>query len=118
MGLKFLRIELLTNDRSLKYITKLSHEISNFLDESDLIKDKYILDVYSAGLEEEIEIEKLNKYINKKIKIELNNMDIVIGKLLLLNKNDKFIEFLSNNKGRIIKKQIKFNDINKIKLFI
>ena len=60
-------------DVSLDDIVKLSDLISPLLDASDVINDKYILDISSLGAEKEIKPEKLSKYVNKYLEIHLTH---------------------------------------------
>ncbi len=50
-----------------------STSISELLDELDPIKENYYLDVTSLGAEKPLDINKLDKYVNKYVAIHLTN---------------------------------------------
>ena len=54
-------------------IEVVSTSISELLDELDPIKENYYLDVTSLGAEKPLDINKLDKYVNKYVTIHLNN---------------------------------------------
>lgn len=54
-------------------IEVVSTSISELLDELDPIKENYYLDVTSLGAEKPLDINKLDKYVNKYVAIHLTN---------------------------------------------
>lgn len=54
-------------------ISLASEKISEFLDKSNLIEEKYILDVSSLGIEKPIKVERLHQYIGHCVNLHLNN---------------------------------------------
>lgn len=93
-------------DISLDDIVKLSDLISPLLDASDIINDKYILDISSLGAEKEIKPAKLDKYVNKYLDIHLSHpykgLNNIIGTLLKVDSNN--VVMLVQEKAR--KKEI------------
>lgn len=79
-------------DVSLDDIVKLSDLISPLLDASDVINDKYILDISSLGAEKEIKPEKLSKYVNKYLEIHLTHpykgLNNITGTLLKVDSDN------------------------------
>ena len=73
-GTYFLRV-LVDKDEpiSLDDIIAINDKISPLLDEADLIKDEYMLDVSSYGIEKKIDVNSLEKYVGKYINIHLTN---------------------------------------------
>ena len=100
----FLRITVdKDDDISLEEIVHLSDLISPLLDVNDVIKDKYILDITTLGIEKEININKLDKYLNKYLNIHLSNpykgLNNLIGALVNVDKESVTLKI--NDKGRI-----------------
>ena len=58
---------------SLDEIVNVSEKISLLLDEADIIKDNYMLDVASAGAEHPIKLSEIEKYVNKYVNLHLIN---------------------------------------------
>ena len=54
-------------------ILNVSREISNYLDEKDLIEDAYMLDVSSLGAEKPLKVSELHKYVGQYVNLHLNN---------------------------------------------
>lgn len=52
-------------------ISLASEKISGFLDEKNLIEEKYVLDVSSLGIEKPIEVNKLHLYVGRYVNIHL-----------------------------------------------
>ena len=73
-GTYFLRV-LVDKDEpiSLDDIIAINDKISPLLDEADLIKDEYMLDVSSYGAEKKIDVNSLEKYVGRYINIHLTN---------------------------------------------
>ncbi|MCQ2796157.1 MAG: ribosome maturation factor RimP [Bacilli bacterium] len=106
-GENYLRIIVDKDENiSLDDIVKLSDLISPLLDASDIINDKYILDISSLGAEKEIKPTKLDKYVNKYLDIHLSHpykgLNNIIGTLLKVDSNN--VVMLVQEKAR--KKEI------------
>lgn len=72
----FLRIFVEKMDESqldLDTIVMISEHISPILDESELIKVNYMLDVSSVGAERPIKVEEISKYVGKYINVHIIN---------------------------------------------
>ncbi len=80
------------DDISLDEIVYLSDLISPILDVSDVIRDKYILDISSLGAEKEIKLDRLDKYVNKYLNIHLSHPykgeNNIIGTLIKIDKTN------------------------------
>lgn len=68
-GHYFLRIEI--QKSKLTEITDISRKISEYLDETNLVKHEYYLDVFSSGVDQEIDLSNIEKYIDQYIYVEL-----------------------------------------------
>lgn len=105
---------------SLDDIVKLTDIISPLLDESDLFKDKYCLDITTLGVEKPIRLEALDKYIGKYLDLHLSHpykgLNDIVG--TLLNVDSKQVTVLYQEKAR--KKEITLprQDIDKAHLAI
>ncbi|MCQ2792236.1 MAG: ribosome maturation factor RimP [Bacilli bacterium] len=79
-------------DISLDEIVKLSDLISPLLDASDVINDRYILDISSLGAEKEINLARLDKYLNKYLNVHLSHpyqgLNNIEGTLLKVDRNN------------------------------
>jgi len=92
-GENYLKITIDKEDNiTLDEIVHLSDLISPLLDVSDIIKDKYILDISSLGIEKEINLSKLDKYLNKYLDIHLSHPykgeNNIIGTLINIDKTN------------------------------
>lgn len=120
-GEYYLRITIdKDEDISLDAIVEVSDLISPLLDASDIIKDKYILDVTSLGAEKAIKINRLDKYVNRYLNLHLSHpykgLNNIVGTLKKVDVNSVTIEI--QDKAR--KKEIILNraDIDKANLAI
>ena len=89
---------------------KVNNSIVDILDEADLIKEQYFLEISSTGVERIIRNDKhLQKHLNDFIAIKLfkplNGEKEYIGKLLSFNENEIKIE-VENKEMLIDKKEI------------
>jgi len=107
-------------DISLDQIVSISDLISPLLDASDIIKDKYILDISSLGAEKEIKVEKLDKYVNSYLNIHLSNpykgLNNLIGTLVAIDNTNATIEY--KEKTRTIRAIVNRKYIDKAHLAI
>lgn len=120
-GTLILRITVDKDDAiSLEDIVKVNEVISPIIDEADLIKDKYMLDVTSLGAEKPIKLDKLEKYVSKYINIHLLNPykgeNYLEGTLLEVNEKEIVIEL--KDKARKFKVSINRDNIDKARLAI
>ncbi len=60
-------------DIDLNRISEVSDIISNKLDELDPIEEAYTLDVSSLGAEKPLDIDKLDRYIGRKVNLHLSH---------------------------------------------
>ncbi len=120
-GTLILRITVDKDDAiSLEDIVKVNEVISPIIDEADLIKDKYMLDVTSLGAEKPIKLDKLEKYVDKYINIHLLNPykgeNYLEGTLLEVS--EKVIVIELKDKARKFKVSINRDNIDKARLAI
>ena len=117
----YLRVILDKDDPiSLDDIVKVNELITPILDEKDLIKERYILDITSLGAEKPIELSRLEKYVSRYINIHLTNPykgeNYLEGTLLEVSESLVTIEL--TDKARKIKATIDRNSIDKARLAI
>lgn len=120
-GTNYLRVLVDKNDTiSLEDIVKVNDLISPILDEADLIKNNYVLDVTSLGAEKPIEVSELEQYVGKYVHLHLSNPykgeNILEGDLT--DVNSEFVELSYKEKTRLIKARITRKDIDKARLAI
>ena len=121
-GTQYLRVMVDKDDEviDLDEIVKVNDIVSPILDEADLIKTNYVLDVTTFGAEKPIDVAKLEKYIGRYINIHLTHpykgLNIVEGTLESVD-ND-FIVISYKEKTRLIKCEIVRNTIDKARLAI
>lgn len=120
-GTFILRITVDKDDAiSLEDIVKVNEVISPIIDEADLIKDKYMLDVTSLGAEKPIKLDKLEKHVDKYINIHLLNPykgeNYLEGTLLEVSEKEIVIEL--KDKARKFKVSINRDNIDKARLAI
>lgn len=121
-GTNYLRVMLDKDDEviSLDQIMEANDVISPILDEADLIKSNYVLDVTTFGAEKPIEVSKLEKYVGKYVNIHLTNpykgLNIIEG--TLENVNGELVTISYKEKTRLIKCEIVRNTIDKARLAI
>lgn len=120
-GVMYLRVLIDKDDAiSLDDIIKVNDLISPLLDEADLIKSEYYLDVSSYGAEKPIKVERLEKYIGKYINIHLTNPykgeNYIEGTLEEVSLDKLVISF--REKTRLIKAEVNKKDVDKARLAI
>ena len=121
-GTNYLRVMVDKDDEAidLDQIVKVNDIVSPILDEADLIKTNYVLDVTTFGAEKPIDVAKLEKYVGKYINIHLTHpykgLNIIEGTLESVD-ND-FIVISYKEKTRLIKCEIVRNTIDKARLAI
>ena len=121
-GTNYLRVMVDKDDEAidLEQIMKVNDVISPILDEADLIKTNYVLDVTTFGAEKQIEVTKLEKYVGKYINIHLSHpykgLNTIEGTLESVD-NDKIV-ISYKEKTRLIKCEIVRNTIDKARLAI
>ena len=120
---KILQVSICYKDYSMNINTcqLISELISDKLDEVDLIKDNYILEVCSPGAERELrDLEDIKNNLNQCVYIKLINpkegLDNLIGILKNIEGNILNVEYLYKNKKKNI--DIEYNNINIIRLAI
>ncbi len=121
-GTNYLRVMLDKDDEviSLDEIMEANDVISPILDEADLIKSNYVLDVTTFGAEKSIEVSKLEKYVGKYVNIHLTNpykgLNIIEG--TLENVSSELVTISYKEKTRVIKCEVVRNTIDKARLAI
>ena len=121
-GTNYLRVMVDKDDEviDLDEIMKVNDIVSPLLDEADLIKTNYVLDVTTFGAEKAIDVSKLEKYVNRYINIHLTNpfkgLNIIEGTLESVDNDIIVISY--KEKTRLIKCEIVRNTIDKACLAI
>ena len=121
-GTNYLRVMVDKDDEAidLEQIMKVNDIISPILDEADLIKTNYVLDVTTFGAEKPIEVAKLEKYVGKYVNIHLSHpykgLNTIEGTLESVDNDLIVISY--KEKTRLIKCEIVRNTIDKARLAI
>ena len=121
-GTNYLRVMVDKDDEviDLDQIMEVNDIVSPLLDEADLIKTNYVLDVTTFGAEKKIDVAKLEKYVGRYINIHLTNpykgLNIIEGILESVD-NDKVV-ISYKEKTRVIKCEIVRSTIDKARLAI
>lgn len=105
---------------SLDEIVKVNEAISPLIDQADLIKGRYMLDVTTLGAEKPLTKEKLPRYIDRYIAIHLINpykgMNNMEGFLKEVNENEIQLEYREKQKKIIAK--LELSNVDKIRLAV
>lgn len=121
-GTNYLRVMVDRDDEviDLDEIMKVNDVVSPILDEADLIKTNYVLDVTTFGAEKSIDVAKLEKYVGRYVNVHLTNPikgeNIIEGTLESVDNDSVVISF--KEKTRLIKCEIVRNTIDKARLAI
>ena len=121
-GTQYLRVMVDKDDETidLDEIVKVNDIVSPILDEADLIKTNYVLDVTTFGAEKAIDVAKLEKYVGRYINIHLTHpykgLNIIEGTLESVTNDLIVISY--KEKTRLIKCEIVRNTIDKARLAI
>ena len=119
---QYLRVMVDKDDETidLDEIVKVNELISPILDEADLIKTNYVLDVTTFGAEKAIDVAKLEKYVGRYINIHLTHPYKGLNNIegTLESVNDDIIVISYKEKTRVIKCEIVRNTIDKARLAI
>lgn len=90
---------------SMDDIIRAGDLISPLLDEKDLIKTSYLLDITSLGIDKVIAFENLAKYLNKdldiRLNVSINKKNRFSGTLQEVN-NESLVLLLSTKKAKTI----------------
>ena len=121
-GTQYLRVMVDKDDETidLDEIVKVNDIVSPILDEADLIKTNYVLDVTTFGVEKQIDVAKLEKYVGRYINIHLSHpykgLNIIEGTLESADNDIVVISY--KEKTRVKKCEIVRNTIDKARLAI
>ena len=121
-GTNYLRVMVDKDDEviDLDEIMKVNDIVSPLLDEADLIKTNYVLDVTTFGAEKKIDVAKLEKYVGRYINIHLTNpykgLNVIEGTLESVDNDNIVISY--KEKTRLIKCEIVRNTVDKARLAI
>ena len=116
----YLRIFIERDDLTMDLDTcvSVSEKVSMLLDEADIIKDDYFLEVASPGVERPLKKEEYSKAINKYILIEtseeVEGYQELTGYLTEVSDNSLKIEI--NLKGRLKVVEVPFDKIKQTRL--
>ena len=121
-GTNYLRVMVDKEDEviDLDQIMLVNDVVSPLLDEADLIKTNYVLDVTTFGAEKQIDVTKLEKYAGKYVNIHLSHpykgLNIIEGTLESVTNDLIVISY--KEKTRVKKCEIVRNTIDKARLAI
>ena len=121
-GTQYLRVMVDKDDEviDLDQIMEVNDIVSPLLDEADLIKTNYVLDVTTFGAEKKIDVSKLEKYVSRYINIHLSHpykgLNNIEGTLESVDNDYVVISY--KEKTRLIKCEIVRNTIDKARLAI
>ena len=121
-GTNYLRVMVDKDDEviGLDEIMKVNDIVSPILDEADLIKTNYVLDVTTFGAEKAIDVSKLEKYVGRYVNIHLTNpykgLNIIEGTLESVDNDIIVISY--KEKTRLIKCEIVRSTVDKARLAI
>lgn len=113
-------LEIITSFNNLSDVENISKKISVFLDSQKWFKDDYNLEVLSKGQDITINIDEIEQYKDKELKIQTiksfegNNSFIV----KFIEQKDGFLVFKWNKKGQLRKIQISKDNISNIEIYI
>ena len=101
--------------------TNVSEELSPLLDKEDFIKEEYMLEVSSPGVEKELKSDKdisssIGEYVHINLYAKVDGFKEIEGYLKSFENEEIVIE--ANIKGRIKSYTFKKNEISKIRLAI
>ncbi|VEU75532.1 Uncharacterised BCR, YhbC family COG0779 [Mycoplasmopsis maculosa] len=113
-NMSFLDITVSYTD--LNEVDKISKEINEYIDQSNLTLDFDYLTIHSPGFKTNYEINELGEHIDELIDLDLkksvNKLNHYTGKLLSVNEDSIVIHW--NNKGQFRKIELEKNNIIKI----
>ncbi len=120
-GTNYLRVLIDKDDViSLDDIVRVNDLISPILDEKDLIEEAYILDVSTYGAEKSIDVNKLEKYVGKYVRVHLTNPykgeNYLEGSLDSVSSD--IVSLTYRVKSRLVKAELNRKDIDKARLAI
>ncbi|WP_322876149.1 ribosome assembly cofactor RimP [Mycoplasmopsis felis] len=113
-------LEIITSFNNLLDVENISKKISVFLESQKWFKDDYNLEVLSNGQDTTINIDEIEQYKDKELKIQTiksfegNNSFIV----KFIEQKDGFLVFKWNKKGQFRKIQISKDNISNIEIYI
>jgi len=100
---------------------RISRKLSNDLEEMDLIKGKYVLEVSSPGVDYPLSsARQYQKNIDRMIKVKKTDGGIVKGKLLGVSENTIFIDREEKIKNKVVleKEEIPFEKIDQTNVLV
>ena len=121
-GTNYLRVMVDKDDEviDLDEIMKVNDIVSPILDEADLIKTNYVLDVTTFGAEKAIDVSKLEKYVGRYVNVHLTNpykgLNIIEGTLESVDNDSIVISY--KEKTRLIKCEVVRSTVDKARLAI
>lgn len=121
--MKILQVSIMRKDGTMDIDTcaDVSHQISQMLDEEDMIPYEYYLEVCSPGAERELRNDKeimdaLNEFVYIKFKNPKEGMDEIKGYLLEVNDDTLLISYMDKAVKR--KKEVAKDNIALIRLSV
>lgn len=114
---KNLKLEIFVDSDSgmtINKCTSVSRYVGKFLEEADLISDKYTLEVSSPGLERPLIKRQFPKNLGKFINIKLKNKTVLEGILSFVDENGIIVEYKDKKESKSI--SIAFDEIEEAKI--
>ncbi|MBK7095435.1 MAG: ribosome maturation factor RimP [Saprospiraceae bacterium] len=114
---KNLKLEIFVDSDSgmtINKCTSVSRYVGKFLEEADLISDKYTLEVSSPGLERPLIKRQFPKNLGKFINIKLKNKTVLEGILSFVDENGIIVEYKDKKESKNI--SIAFDEIEEAKI--
>ncbi len=109
------------SDEGVKFsqCQKLSRAIEAYLDESEVLGPKYILEVSSPGLERPLKFQRQYKRnLGRSIETRTKGGEQIVGKLILVDQKSITIETKASKKKAVESHEILFEDIDQSKILI
>lgn len=99
---------------------KLSRAIEAYLDESQVLGEKYTIEVSSPGTDKPLKLERqYPRNIGRKLEVKVKEVELPIeGKLLEVNDDSIHLKVPGHKKGMFKEKTIMFEDIESTKVLI
>ncbi len=106
------------NDITIDKCVEISRALEHFLEENNLVPEKYLLEVSSPGIDQPLKVSpQFEKAIGKKVAALLNNGERLEGTLMASNDEKINLQIEKKKKGKIIEKreqELTFEEIKSI----
>ena len=108
-------------DEGIKFwqCQKLSRGIEAYLDESQVLGEKYTLEVSSPGVDKPLQLyRQYPRNIGRQLKVSLTDDSIMEGTLLTVNEEKLELKVKGAKKGMFKTKEVLFSDIQSAKVLV